>query len=921
MNIQILNSESSFRKPFLVIVLAILLPSHGFITAQNVHPHILVKPEDKETILQKIKDQDWAKTSFDDLVTSVAPYVEKHKTDREWILSRYLMNRIPGKRYTRFYSDEAGTALVRYGGDAPFPTVRVSPHKRPPITKDGYSYKMPSIEELVPYDTSMKMLLQSAAPGGKKEWADPQTFVEGINGKINNLALQASIIYWLTGKEEYATFAADILTQWARGAWYQNPIEGPCRTGFLSIQTLGDGHYEPLPLLYDFLYHFLTQKKYETSWYESVFGKIAHTMTFRGYWNNNWFAAQTPALVFAALSLEDKKLRDYYLNFYLTKDTINGDCGHLALPSVIANWLTPDGHWKEPGGYHNFPVSSLLISALAMENNGYNIFGKYPALLESSYVLLKYSFPNLLAPSIGDTGPASQSPECLEIGILMAKKYGNKIAEPLIAAMSVLIKEKGYKRETSDYLGLLCFLPRIPAANNVSYTWPRSGELDFAKCYLQRNGSGKKNGLMYLVQGATYNHNHANGMSLELYGKGTVMGIDPGKGLTYEAPMHVDYYAQWAAHNTVVSGGVSGSVPYFKGGGTKNMGGLTLAAMEPRAGKEAISPYCSFTDTRYTDISTNTNQQRTLAIIRTSDTSGYYVDIYRSAHAKSNEYVYHNIGNSLEFLDSTRKKLSLKPVPFPISKEPFDPPGFRNIQDYQAVGKRNRGVVALFSLKEGADDKYMQVLFAGERDREFYVGKAPPSGTADIPYRTLPTPTLVCRQEGEAWKRPFIAVYEPFSGVGNFSVDRIENEDRSDPGTFTAVNVFGKDGSRQIILQSVHTEGVHKKGDWTFKGAFGVVNLINSQLNYLYLGEGGHLSYQHYSVEAKTPAGSAHVLIHSGGLKVSCTGEITISIRGSSAKRGTLIEGKIKQEIPLKKTEDGISFTISAASQAEIQLN
>ncbi|MGZ5135886.1 MAG: heparinase II/III domain-containing protein, partial [Flavitalea sp.] len=657
-------------------------------------------------------------------------------------------------------------------GDAPFPTIRVSPHKRPPITKDGYSYKMPSIEELVPYDTSMQMHLQSNGPGGKKEWVNPQTFVEGINGKINELALNAAIIYWLTGKEEYARFAADILNQWGRGASYQFPIEGPCRTGFLSIQTLGDGHYEPMPLIYDFVYEFLQQKKYQTSWYEGVFEKIASTMTFRGFWNNNWFAAQTPAMIFAALSLEDKSRRDYYLNFYLNKDTISGGCGHLALPSVINKWLTPDGHWKEPGGYHNFPVSSLLISAMAMEKNGYNIFGKFPALFQSSYVLMKYSFPNLIAPSIGDTGPVSQSPESLEIGLLMAKKYGSNMLDPLTAAMNVLIQQKGYKRESSEWLGLLSYLPELPAINATAFTWPRSGELDFARCYLQRNGTDREHGLMYIVQGATYNHNHANGMSLELYGAGKVMGIDPGKGITYEAPMHVNYYAQWAAHNTVVAGAISSSVPYFKGGGgTKQMGQIELASMEPQAGMNAVSLTCSFTDTRYTDISTNTKQQRTLAIIRTSPTTGYYIDIFRSDNLKSNEYVYHNVGNDVMLMNTQRDPLPISPAYFPISKEPYDPPGFRLIEDYKSTGKLNHGVVALFGLKENKDDKFMQLLFAGESGREFYSGNAPRSGTADTPYRTMKTPAIICRQEGEAWNRPFIALFEPFSGKNNHTVE------------------------------------------------------------------------------------------------------------------------------------------------------
>src|SRR4051812_21677395 len=123
--------------------------------AQDEHPHILVKNTDRPAVLEKISKQEWAKKAFDEMLHAVTPYVERHKTDPQWILSRYLMNRAPGKHYTQFYSDEDGTMLVRYAGDAPFPTIRVSPHKRPPITKDGYSYKMPSVEELVPYDTSM----------------------------------------------------------------------------------------------------------------------------------------------------------------------------------------------------------------------------------------------------------------------------------------------------------------------------------------------------------------------------------------------------------------------------------------------------------------------------------------------------------------------------------------------------------------------------------------------------------------------------------------------------------------------------------------------------------------------------------------------------------------------------------------------
>ena len=69
--------------------------------AQDTHPHILVTPSDKAIILEKINQHDWAKKVFEEMQNTVRPYVERHQTNPEWILSRYLMNRVPGKRRSR----------------------------------------------------------------------------------------------------------------------------------------------------------------------------------------------------------------------------------------------------------------------------------------------------------------------------------------------------------------------------------------------------------------------------------------------------------------------------------------------------------------------------------------------------------------------------------------------------------------------------------------------------------------------------------------------------------------------------------------------------------------------------------------------------------------------------------------------------
>jgi hypothetical protein len=875
--------------------------------AQSNYPHILVNSGDKQAVLEKIKQQPWAKSIFDEMQNGVSPYVDRHQTDPQWILSRYLMNRVPGKRYTTVYSDESGSRLIRWSGDAPVPTVRVNTYLRSPITEKGTSYRKPTIEELVPNDTAKLMNLFNPETG-QKEWTDPQAYITGINGEINELALDAAILYWLSGEEKYARFAADILDQWAKGAYYQEPIVGPCRTGFLDMQTLGDQSFRPIILAYDFVKPFMKQSGYDLHWYEPVFEKFASTLAFRGFWNNNWYAAESSTLVFAALSLENKQKQDYYLQFFLEKDTINGGCGQLALPSTVEKWLTRDGHWKEPGGYHNYPVGNLLVASLAMEKNGFDVFRKFPALFRASYAMLKYSFPNLTVGAFGDTGRASQSAESLEIGLTGAVKYNQPELPEMLASMKKLIDGGMYKRERSGFLGLLCFLPEIPEAK-TTYQWPRTGTLEFARLFLQRNGTDPQTGLMVGVQGATYNHNHCNGMAMELYGLGEVLGIDAGTGPNYEHPLHRNYYSQWAAHNTVVAAGSSSSVPFSGSAGSKNIGQIELAAMEPMPDEDAVSPDYSFTDTRYLDKSTKTNQSRTLAIIRTSETSGYYVDIYRSDNAISNDYVYHNIGDQVTFQNEKREPLKTVESKYPQTEKDY--PGFRFYTEVEKLEGFTDNLIALFSIKdEQSNDLFMQVLVSGTEGRTYYRAKSLKTKTAGKQYNGKPLPVFTMRTEAEARTKPFIAVFEPYKGAGGNSVERISVEKRNDSEYFTSLTVFSKNGLKQQIYQSVDPNKKFTSGAGSFSGYYGVAGYANEKLNSLYLGKGNEIAQNGYSLKSKTQDGSANLTLKGKTITVSCNQETEIGLPNSGVKKAWLQQGSIRKEIKIIKTEKGILVNV-----------
>lgn len=810
------------------------------------HPRILANDSDKQVVLSKIENQEWAGKLYDDLLKKIEPLADGHLKQPEWILSRYQMYRIPGKHYTDFYTDSDGTALIKMEGNAPAPTVRGSTHKRPPLDPDGFRFRRPELVEFPVHDTLYEMYLQSTAPSGKWYWTDPQLMVSHINRTINTICLESAIIYWLTGDEKYARLASDIILQWLNGAYHQNPYQGACRVGFFAVESLSDLDYSTLPVAFDFLYHYLKQNNAPLDKFDAVFERLTQTQLERGFWHNNWFAAQSPTYVYSALAISDKEKRDQYLHYFMYEDMINGRCGRLSLKTTCERWLTPDGHWKEPGGYHNFPVGNILQASVAAEKNGYKVFKDFPPLYKASYAMMKYLFPNNKVMAFGDTGRGTMDPKHLEIAIAMASKYNDPVLPTLVTAMEQMI-EDGYKRENSGWFGLLNNVGELPASETSELELPRTGALDFAKCFLQRNGANPKIGMMCYVQGATYNHNHANGIAIELYGQGLVLGNDPGIGGHYDTQIHKEYYALFAAHNTVIADGRSAPLDPFRGsGGAKPMGESELNAMEPLPDHTAVSPHCSFTSVNYLEPSTQTNQKRTLALIRTSENTGYYVDIFHSDNTEKNEYLYHNLGNNVTLFDTDNNPLSVFPTTELSEHVDGYGPGYKHFDEKLATKIYENDVKGQFRLNvENKEDIYMDMHIAGGSNREYFTAMAPKSNTAPQEYRLLPVPVAVVRQNGDAWKNPFMVVYESYTGAFNHSITNVSGNSNGE----TSVLEVESESGTQTIIQSFSKNAYQKQDDF-FAGHFGVISSRDKELSYLYLGDGTKISSGDYSIEA-----------------------------------------------------------------------
>jgi hypothetical protein len=488
----------------------------------------------------------------------------------------------------------------------------------------------------------------------------------------------------------------------------------------------------------------------------------------------------------------------------------------------------------------------------------------------------------------------------------------------MLASMRKLIEGGKYRRESSGFLGLLCFVPDLPAVQ-TTYSWPRGGTLDFAKYYLQRNSMDPMYGLMYGVQGATYNHNHNNGMAMELYGMGTVMGIDAGTGPTYEHPLHQTYYSQWAAHNTVVAAGSSGSVPWSGGAGTKNIGQIELASMEPMPDKAAVSPSFSFTDTRYVDKSTSTRQSRTMAIIRTSEKTGYYVDIYRSDNAERNDYVYHNIGDGLVLLNGQRQEITVKAAEYPVVGKDY--PGFRYFSNVKNAEGWNDNLIALFSGKnEDSKSVFMQVLVPGTKGRTYFTANSLHTKTSGRQYASADPPVFTMVDKGESASKPFIAVYEPFcDSKDGYTVDRIAVEQRDDGREFTLLTVFGRNQSRQMIFQSVDAKKTYTSGKASFSGSFGVIDFSGEAIRSIYLGEGEGISCEGYSLKPQSH-GSANIELNGKELKVSCNQPTEIGMPATVVKKATLTDGGKTTALKVTKNKGVAMFTVPATLNGTVKL-
>lgn len=712
-------------------------------------------------------------------------------------------------------------------------------------------------------------------------------------------AVDCGVLYFLTQEEQYARYAADVLHTFV-SAIHQMPLE----TGFFNAGWIyTEDHLREareisaqLPIIYDFIQPWLledgrvydlgqgSEVDFDLNTAEEVFRMYAELAITRGGTGTNWPILEASSLVGNALALRDPAERAHYLKFFLEVSTERQD----ALPKIGAFYAAHGGSWPESLGYsqHVGEFLTYLFTVLSHHDPKLKLVSQYPQVLAALPEAYYLTYPGGKETILFGDGHREYHP--LLGGYEMAYHLGvrEKNAE-LLEVFAPLINHSvnsgDYRRfafpESRSYgaamyrepIKLLWFEAEVPG-DAGEYPLPVTAELPFAGITFQRNlsPSGKaEDGLMGFVGGGAYVHGHATGMSMELFGKGFVLGGKGGRS-NYRTDIHENYYRIFASNNTVIVNGATAS-----GGGWVNLGidRVRRLAAEPEPGAKPVSPNFSFSTSAFRDTvgkGAEAKQERTLGIVRTTDSTGYYLDLFRSYSElpdQYHDYIYRNVGESLR-LKADDKKIVMTATPDRFManatgewrrNRAYRQPGWHFFKDVETSALTDASVQATFRAKRLADELIeMRVFLPGSEGRTYTMATSPPSTEGPRGYRKKMTPTLVVRQQGEAWDRPFAAIFEAVEG-GDSSVASVTQigRGRRCEGMMVKSNERAGGVTQLILLPAdPEQEASYPDHDLRFQGRYAVVTLnASGELQSVYVGEGKSLKINRHSIRSADEQG------------------------------------------------------------------
>lgn len=756
------------------------------------------------------------------------PEITKLKAKIENVMSQ--VDKQPDWLYSRlqmFWKTQAsdvfvnGEAFAHPGGErAAEPTVKYNGTR-------GFEsqYNRPKLEDLVPYDDDEQgNVTYVNKVTGKMEKTSPAKTgcnIAGVNRYIVGIARDAARIYAATGDMRYGQMAAKVFDVYMKGIAYRNvPIDlnhGHQQTlvGMTTFEVIHEDAINELTQMYPLIKNLV---KDDQAVIEAGFKKWAENIIANGVPHNNWNLFQADFIVKIALVLQDNqayadgKGKQYYLDYIVNQNSIR----QWSMNKLIDfGFDAKSKTWYESPGYSTTVLSSICDFANMLdEKAGIDLFKLRPILTEAVKTSAEYLFPNRMIAGFGDTHPGYLNTGGIDQVLKYATRHKNK---NLISEMNLLknaVAPKAPISEIEAYTSTLFYAP------NVSWI-------------AMRSGMDKQYDLMASVNASLGNHQHANGISLELYGKGYVLGPDAGIGRTlYSGLDYLEYYSQMPAHNTVVVDGVSSYPVMMSQHAFKVVASYPEVSKEQPASKKLsekklsiqkdseLKDKITYATVSFIEPETQAQQQRTTAIVKTSAKGGYYIDVFRSKKKeggdKTHDYFYHNLGQEMKVMDATSGQ--------PLDMKPTEELAFAGghlyaysyIYDKKSAEMQN-SVKTQFVTKilddkvveamDGQREITMTMWMKKDENRTIFQALSPVNleyeRMPNQPYKVdeQPVLTFVARQKGEAWNHPFVCVYEPSSDAEPGDIESVDYFTPSEPSA-VGIIVKLKDGTEQRIVCS-----------------------------------------------------------------------------------------------------------------------
>ena len=721
--------------------------------------------------------------------------------------------------------------------------------------------------------------------------SEAQATTNSGHSRTLNYASYAAMIYYLTEEEKYAQFAADIL-------WYYIEELEPRSPGNTAMS--GSRFYDPragyaqFGIAYDFMVNYL--KDPQTTVYQKSSGtkiafdnvkaqKAVHNIAMNGLQEHagsdtkygkrvsNHPVLTAPGVLFNILCVEDDRERERMFNVFWNVGTKHQN----SFTKTILPMFGEQGIWPEPISYGFMPNIMQVLNIVDRIKPEMNVMDNNFHILDGNFLFDNLRMPNRRFVKYGDSKRDSDRTTALYRQTL---NFANRRGLTEYEQKATVALRQGY-----DAAG--GYNPPVPVSNFDNYFafeqlfWgidiPETieGEIDFQKptviiehagVALQRNYVEENNedyGLCGIIGGAHYVHSHCTGITMELYGANYIMVPNAGLPKTLaerKLPEHTNYFWRHAGNNTMIVNGtthgrLSGSWnanSYLWMNTTINVGA------EPKHLEDPIHPHFSFATQFLDDKVNNDQQKRTLSTIRTSETTGYYFDMFRSKSLGTNnfhDYIYHNIGDATNIMTMDGTTLGVSPTTRyqndigDLQKSP----GWRFFEDTNVTEPTNEAIHLRFDLNE--TDTYMNMFAPSGVHREYTKALGPATREASGGYIDKKTQIVAVRQQGEAWNKPYVHIFEPSKST-NTSVKSVEHLYRGD--VIVGAKVESQIGDKVITDYVICQEDASQvlnldDAEIEFTGHFAVVRheqILDKEYVTLYIGEGTSLTYGEYSLDA-----------------------------------------------------------------------